>query len=118
MLGMQYTNPNFSVGSTTVATGAYAHGGGAGRGGGRQLPTSRRRAAVAARGSGGSRGGGDEEIEREHERRMVAKRPDLNDLDVPEWAELALDKVDGRASSARQRPGHRETGGVRTAASG
>ena len=29
----------------------------------------------------------DEEMEREDER-GVAKRPDLNELDVPEWAEL------------------------------
>jgi hypothetical protein len=26
----------------------------------------------------------------------VAKRPDLNELDVPEWAELVLDKVEWR----------------------
>jgi hypothetical protein len=32
----------------------------------------------------------DEETEREDER-GVAKWPDLNELDVPEWAELALD---------------------------
>jgi hypothetical protein len=32
----------------------------------------------------------DEEMGREDER-GVAKRPDLNKLDVPEWAELALD---------------------------
>jgi hypothetical protein len=37
----------------------------------------------------------DEEIEREDER-GVAKRPDLNELDVPEWAELALDKIEWR----------------------
>jgi hypothetical protein len=37
----------------------------------------------------------DEETEREDER-GVAKRPDLNELDVPEWAELALDKVEWR----------------------
>ena len=37
----------------------------------------------------------DEEMEREDGRR-VAKRPDLNELDVPEWAELALDKVEWR----------------------
>jgi hypothetical protein len=37
----------------------------------------------------------DEEIEREDER-GVAKRPDLNELDVPEWAELALDKTQWR----------------------
>jgi hypothetical protein len=37
----------------------------------------------------------DEEVEREDERGM-AKRPDLNELDVPEWAELALDKVEWR----------------------
>ena len=37
----------------------------------------------------------DEEMEREDER-GVAKRPDLNELDVPEWAELALDKVERR----------------------
>jgi hypothetical protein len=37
----------------------------------------------------------DEEMERENER-GVAKRPDLNELDVPEWAELALDKVEWR----------------------
>ena len=35
----------------------------------------------------------DEEMKREGER-GVAKRPDLNELDVPEWAELALDKVE------------------------
>ena len=34
-------------------------------------------------------------LEREDER-GVAKRPDLNELDVPEWAELALDKVEWR----------------------
>ena len=37
----------------------------------------------------------DEEMEREDER-GVAKRPDLNELDVPEWAELALDEVEWR----------------------
>jgi hypothetical protein len=37
----------------------------------------------------------DDEMEREVER-GVAKRPDLNELDVPEWAELALDKVEWR----------------------
>jgi hypothetical protein len=37
----------------------------------------------------------DEEVEREDER-GVAKRPDLNELDVPELAELALDKVEWR----------------------
>ena len=37
----------------------------------------------------------DEELEREDEGGM-AKRPDLNKLDVPEWAELALDKVEWR----------------------
>ena len=37
----------------------------------------------------------DEEVEREDER-GVAKRPDLNELDVPERAELALDKVEWR----------------------
>jgi hypothetical protein len=37
----------------------------------------------------------EEEVEREDER-GVAKRPDLNELDVPEWAELALDKVEWR----------------------
>jgi hypothetical protein len=37
----------------------------------------------------------DEEIEREDER-GVAKRPGPNELDVPEWAELALDKVEWR----------------------
>jgi hypothetical protein len=37
----------------------------------------------------------DEEMEREDERGL-AKRPDLNELDVPEWAELALDKVEWR----------------------
>jgi hypothetical protein len=35
----------------------------------------------------------DEEMEREDER-GVAKRPDLNELDVPEYAELALNKAD------------------------
>jgi hypothetical protein len=39
----------------------------------------------------------DEEMEREDERR-AAKRPDLNELDVPEWewAGLALNKVERR----------------------
>jgi hypothetical protein len=37
----------------------------------------------------------DEEMEREDERGM-AKRPDLNELDAPEWAELALDNVEWR----------------------
>jgi hypothetical protein len=31
-------------------------------------------------------------MEREDEQ-GVAKRPDLNELDVPEWAELALDNA-------------------------
>jgi hypothetical protein len=39
-------------------------------------------------------------MEREDER-GVAKRPDLNELDVPEWAELALDKVERRKRSQR-----------------
>ena len=39
----------------------------------------------------------DEEMQMEREdERGVAKRPDLNELDVPEWAELALDKVEWR----------------------
>jgi hypothetical protein len=37
----------------------------------------------------------DEEMEREDER-AVAKRPDLNELDVPEWADLALNKTEWR----------------------
>jgi hypothetical protein len=37
----------------------------------------------------------DKEMEREDER-GEAKRPDLNELDVPEWAELELDKVEWR----------------------
>jgi hypothetical protein len=37
----------------------------------------------------------DEEMKREDER-GVAKRPDLNELDAPEWAELALDQVECR----------------------
>jgi hypothetical protein len=49
----------------------------------------------------------DEEMERQNER-GVAKRPDLNELDVPEWAELALDKVEWRkrelATAAHRRP--------------
>jgi hypothetical protein len=32
--------------------------------------------------------------ERMNEGGGVAKRPDLNELDVPEWAKLALDKVE------------------------
>jgi hypothetical protein len=36
-----------------------------------------------------------EEMEREDEReRGMTKRPDLNELDVPEYAELALNKAD------------------------
>jgi hypothetical protein len=37
----------------------------------------------------------DEEMEREDEQ-GVAKRPDLDELDVPEWAELAIDKIERR----------------------
>jgi hypothetical protein len=37
----------------------------------------------------------DEEMEQDDER-GVAKQPDLNELDVPEWAELALDKQEWR----------------------
>jgi hypothetical protein len=54
----------------------------AGRGGGRQLRAYEQEAAVVEE---------DEEMEREDER-GVAKRPDLSELNVPEWAELALDK--------------------------
>ena len=66
--------------------------------------TERRDAHVAEALSGSAEGSyeqeaavveGDEEMEREDER-GVAKRPDLNELDVPEWAELALDKVEWR----------------------
>jgi hypothetical protein len=35
----------------------------------------------------------DEEMEREDEQ-GVAKQPDLNNLDAPEWPELALDKIE------------------------
>jgi hypothetical protein len=45
----------------------------------------------------------DEEMEREDER-GVAKRPDLNELDVPEWAELALDKVENGGSYCSASP--------------
>jgi hypothetical protein len=41
----------------------------------------------------------DEEMERE-DARGVAKWPDLNKLDVPEWAELALNKVECKALQA------------------
>jgi hypothetical protein len=37
----------------------------------------------------------DEEMERGDER-GVAKQPDLNELDVSKWAELALNKVEWR----------------------
>jgi hypothetical protein len=37
----------------------------------------------------------DEEMEREDVRGVV-KWPDPNELDVPEWAELALDKIERR----------------------
>jgi hypothetical protein len=37
----------------------------------------------------------DEAMERGDEQ-GVAKRPDLNELDVPEWAELALNRVEWR----------------------
>jgi hypothetical protein len=52
----------------------------------------------------------DEEMEREDER-GVAKRPDLHELDVPEWAELALDKVEwrkGYCSASPSRDGDSE----------
>jgi hypothetical protein len=48
-----------------------------------------------------------EEMEREGERGAV-KRPDLNKLDVPEWAELVLDKLfhlGRRATNTRERKG-------------
>jgi hypothetical protein len=38
----------------------------------------------------------DEEMERENER-GVAKRPDPNELDMPEWAELVLDEIEWRS---------------------
>jgi hypothetical protein len=38
---------------------------------------------------------GGKEMEREDARGM-AKQPDLNELDVPEWAELALGKMQWR----------------------
>ena len=59
----------------------------------------------------------DEEMEREHER-GVAKRPDLNELDVPEWAELALDKVEWRKllHAAAHRPLEMETASRRQSA--
>jgi hypothetical protein len=34
----------------------------------------------------------------------VAKRPDLNELDVPEWAELALDKKSNGGSYCSASP--------------
>jgi hypothetical protein len=46
----------------------------------------------------------DEEMELEDER-GVTKRPDLNELNVPEWAELALDTVERR--KLLQRAAHR-----------
>jgi hypothetical protein len=58
----------------------------------------------------------DEEVEREDER-GVAKRPDLNELDVPEWAELALDKVEWRELLQRiDRPLEMETASRRQSA--
>jgi hypothetical protein len=52
----------------------------------------------------------DEEMEREDER-GVAKRPGLNELNVPEWAELALDKA-----AAAHRPLEMETASRRQSA--
>jgi hypothetical protein len=60
----------------------------------------------------------DEEMEREDER-GVAKRPDLNELDVPDWAELALDNVewDGmEEATAAHRPLEMETASRRQSA--
>ena len=59
----------------------------------------------------------DEEMELEDER-GVAKRPDLNELDVPEWAELALDKVEWRKllHAAAHRPLEMETASRRQSA--
>jgi hypothetical protein len=31
-----------------------------------------------------------------HRKHQVSKRPDLNELDVPEWGELALDDAEWR----------------------
>jgi hypothetical protein len=47
-------------------------------------------------------------MEREDERGVV-KRSDLNELDVPEWAELALDKVERRELLSSHRPLETET---------
>jgi hypothetical protein len=55
-------------------------------GGGKQPATSRIRAGGGTEAAAVEE---DEETKREDERGM-AKRPDLNELDVPEWAELAL----------------------------
>jgi hypothetical protein len=53
----------------------------------------------------------DQEMEREDERGM-AKRPDLNELDAPEWAEMALDKiVSGTCSIWRLDRGRKTAGG-------
>jgi hypothetical protein len=52
----------------------------------------------------------DEEMEREDER-GVAKRPDLNELDVPEWAELTLE------ATAVHRPLEMETASRRQSTS-
>jgi hypothetical protein len=72
-----------------------ARGGGAGCWAGRQKARSYEQGAVVVEEN--------DEMEREDER-GVAKRPDLNELDVPEWAELALDKVEWRELTAAHRP--------------
>jgi hypothetical protein len=42
----------------------------------------------------------DEEMKRE-DKRGVAKRPDLNELDMPEWAELASGRTGGATAAHR-----------------
>jgi hypothetical protein len=55
----------------------------------------------------------DEEMERGDER-GIAKRPDPNELDVPEWRELALAKIEWRELPQRVHERLIEFGGART----
>jgi hypothetical protein len=94
-LTIQYGGSSFSVGGAAVATEAYAVS--ARRterwdvhvvevlGGAAEDSYEQEAAAVEE----------DKEMGREDER-GVAKRPGLNELDMPEWAELALNKIEWR----------------------
>jgi hypothetical protein len=85
----------------------------------RRRRAGRQKAAIYIRAGGGGSGGGRGDGTRgwciQWTRDGEAARPDLNELDVPEWAELALDKVEWEATAAH-RPREMETASRRQSA--